>query len=263
MTSTSECSYEWGDYHEEQVWNYEIGTKNRWWQQRITTNIALFYLDVKDQQLTQIIELSTGDNTSIIKNVGRTSIYGFESELGAALTENLQVDISYAWTRAEYRDHTSTDEADLNGSLAENNLLGDVSGNLVPRVPEHMASLAMRYELPVSGDRLWYISSDYTFESSRFAQEHNLIETGDRSLIGLRTGFNTRHWTTSLWVTNLFDDDTPVDIQRFLDRRSGSLPSCSTFPVANDCGGSSRSPRGFVITLPRGRQAGATVSYRF
>jgi len=247
---------------EEKVWNYEIGAKGRWWQQRITANVAAFYLDVKNQQLTQIIELPDGDTASIIRNVGRTSIYGFESELGAALTERLNVDISYTWTRAEYRDNISTDEADLrgsNGSLPETRLLGDVSGNLVPRVPEHMASISMRYELPFGGDRLWYLGGDYTFESSRFAQEHNLIETGDRHLVGLRTGFDAGRWEASIWVKNLFDDDTPVDIQRFLDRRSGTLPS---FPEQGPSRASS-SPRGFVITLPRGRQVGATVSYRF
>ncbi len=247
---------------EESVWNYEIGAKGRWWQQRITANVAAFYLDVEDQQLTQIVELPSGDIKSIIQNVGRTSVVGIETEFGAALTENFDVDISYAWTRAEYREHFSTNEADLrgsNGSLAETQQLGDVSGNFVPRVPEHMASLVMRYELPLGGENLWYVSGDYTFESSRYAQEHNLIETGDRNLVGLRTGFDVGHWEASVWVTNLFDDDTPVDIQRFLDRRSGSLPS---FPQEGPSRPSS-SPRGFVVTLPRGRQIGATLSYSF
>lgn len=247
---------------EERVWNYELGFKGRWWQQRFNANIAAFWLDVDDQQLTQIIELPSGDTASIIQNVGQTSVFGIESEFGAALTENFNIDISYAWTRAEYRDHVSADEADLqggDGSPAETSLLGDVSGNLVPRTPEHMASVVARYELPVSGDKSWHVSGDYTFESSRFAQEHNLIETGDRSLIGLRAGFDATRWEASIWVTNLFDDDTPVDIQRFLDRRSGSLPS---FPQLGPSRPSS-SPRGFVVTLPRGRQIGATISYRF
>ena len=264
---------------EESVWNYEIGAKGRWWQQRIAANMALFYLDVEDQQLTQIVELPDGSNASIIQNVGRTSVFGIETELGAAVTENFSVDVTYAWTRAEYREHISTDEADLrgwNGCLPtpgapcpeddDLQLLGDVSGNLVPRVPEHMASLVMRYELPFSGERHWYISGDYTFESSRFAQEHNLIETGNRNLVGLRTGFDTGHWEASLWVTNLLNDDTPVDIQRYIDRQSGSLPRCSAFfpnPNPDECVGSSSSPRGFVVTLPRGRQVGATISYQF
>jgi len=251
---------------EESVWNYEIGAKGRWWQQRIAANLALFYLDVEDQQLTQIVELPGGGSASIIQNVGRTSVFGIETELGAALTENFNLDLSYAWTRAEYRDHISTDEADLRGWDGDPDTIqafGDVSGNLVPRVPEHMASLVMRYELPFSGDNLWYVSGDYTFESSRYAQEHNLIKTGNRSLFGLRTGFDVGRWEASLWVMNLLDDDTPVDIQRFLDRRSGSLTRCTAFQSRENCRGSSTSPRGFVVTLPRGRQIGATLSFRF
>ena len=251
---------------EESVWNYEVGAKGRWWQQRVAGNIALYWLDVEDQQLTQNVELPAGGTASIIRNVGQTSVYGIETELGATLTENISIDLSYAWTHAEYRTHISTEEADLrgsDGSVADNNLLGNVAGNFVPRVPEHMASVVMRYELPFGGDNLWYISGDYTFESSRYAQEHNLIETGDRSLFGLRSGFGVGHWETSLWVTNLFDNDTPVDIQRYFDRRSGTLPNCRTFPSAVDCAGSSTSPRGFVITPPRGRQYGATLSYLF
>jgi hypothetical protein len=119
----------------------------------------------------------------------------------------------------------------------------------------------MRYERPFSGNKRWYISGNYSFESSRFAQEHNLIETGDRSLIGLRTGIKTDRVEASVWATNLLDDDTPVDVQRYFDTRSGNLDPCSD--DAFECGGSSPAPRGFVVTLPRGRQIGVTVSLRF
>jgi len=135
-----------------------------------------------------------------------------------------------------------------------------VSGNSLPRVPEHMASLLARYERPVFGDWNWYMNGDYSFESSKFAQEHNLIETGNRDLAGLRTGFNDSNWDISVWVTNLFDDDTPVDVQRYFDRRTGTL---QTYAAENMGGRVSTSPRGFVLSLPRGRQFGATLRLRF
>jgi hypothetical protein len=116
----------------------------------------------------------------------------------------------------------------------------------------------LRYEQPQDWGS-WYLSGDYTYESSSFAQEHNLIKTGVQNLVGLRTGISVKAWEASLWVTNLFDDDTPVDIQRYFDRRSGTLPS---FPQEGDTRPSS-SPRGFGISLPRGRQLGATLRYRF
>ena len=60
-----------------------------------------------------------------------------------------------------------------------------------------------------------------------------------------------------------------MDVQRYLDRRSGALPSCASFvtagtaPPGTVCTGSSTSPRGFAISLPRSRQLGATLRYRF
>ncbi len=246
---------------EEKVWSYELGLKGQWWQRRLEAALAVYYQDIDDQQLTTLVELPGGETSSIIQNVGRTSVYGFESDIQLLLTAGLTADITYAYTDAEIREHISMDEADLrgsNGSPEQTRALGDVSGNDVPRVPEHMASLVVRYERPMSNRGSWYVLGDYTYESSRYAQVHNLIETGDQSLVGLRAGVEGSRWDASIWVTNLFDDDTPVDIIRYLDRRSGSLPS---FP--QDGARPSSSPRGFAITLPRGRQVGVTVRLRF
>jgi outer membrane receptor protein involved in Fe transport len=117
----------------------------------------------------------------------------------------------------------------------------------------------MSYEQPVQGTLNWYVTGDYSYESSKFAQEHNLIETGDRQLAGLRTGLRDKNWDFSLWVTNLFDEDTPVDVTRYFDSRSGTLPS---YPQAGP-GRVSSSPRAFALSLPQGRRAGATLRYSF
>ena len=121
-----------------------------------------------------------------------------------------------------------------------------------------MASLVASYEQPVRVDLSWYLTGDYSFESSKFAQEHNLIETGNRQLAGLRTGLRTGQWDLAIWVTNLLDDDTPVDVTRYFDTRSGTLPS---YPQEGPR--VSSSPRAFALSLPRGRQAGATLRYSF
>ena len=115
------------------------------------------------------------------------------------------------------------------------------------------------YEQPLSGSRVWYTNVDYSFESSKYAQEHNLIRTGNRHLAGLRAGLRDDRWDFSVWVRNMFDDRTPADIVRFLDTRSGTLPS---FPQVGP-GRVSSSPRGFALSLPRGRQVGATLRRSF
>jgi len=247
---------------EEQLWSYEVGVKGSWWQQRATGSIAAYYSDVEDQQLTQIVELANGATASIQQNVGRTEVRGLEAQFTFTLSDFVTLSASYSYTHAELRERISIDEADLrgsDGSLEQSLLLGDVAGNRVPRVPKQSASLVVRYERPWTKGGTWHFSGDYTYESSKFAQEHNLIETGDRSLTGLQFGIDSGRWQADIRILNLFDDDTPIDIIRYLDRRFGTLPS---FPQQGPTRASS-SPRGFAIALPRGRQIRTSFSYRF
>lgn len=257
---------------EEVVWNYELGLRGDWLEGRGRYALAAYYLDVTDQQFTTIVELEDGRTATILDNVGKSAVTGVELEASARLGEGLTASVNYAWTDSEIRRQLSEEQADLlggNGTPAALESLGDVAGNKTPRVPEHMAGLQLEYRRDLSGGRSWFAGGDWAYESSRYGQEDNFIETGDRSLLGLRTGFAWNETELALWVTNLTDDATPVDVQRFLDRRSGVLPGCASFvtagtaPPGTVCTGSSTSPRGFAISLPRGRQLGATLRYRF
>lgn len=246
---------------EESAWNYEIGMKALLPEQGLSLALAAYRLDVENQQVTELLEIPGVGTASILTNAGRTRVWGLEAEASAALGENLTLRGTYSWTDSEIREWTSQEEADLrgsDGSFAENEALGSVAGHDSPRVPKHMASLVLRYQRPLTPTLDWYGSVDYSFESSRYAAEDNLIETGDRSLVGLRAGLIRERWDFSFWAKNLLDDDTPVDILRFFDGRYETLPS---YPYQGSR--PSSTPRGFAIPLPRGRQLGATVAYRF
>jgi hypothetical protein len=58
-----------------------------------------------------------------------------------------------------------------------------------------------------------------------------------------------------LWGRNVTDDDTPLDILRYIDTRGQTSQQLLVqgIPIA----------RGFAITPPRGRQMGLTVNFRF
>ncbi len=259
---------------EETLWSYELGLKSELLEDRMTLLLSTWYLEVADQQVTTLIELDTGGTASILVNAGKTDAYGIEAEVRAALTDNFSVHASYAWTRSEFDEYISPEEADLrggDGSYADTQRLGDVSGKDSPRVPKHMASLAARYERTLTADTQWYAAADWTYESSKYAQEHNLIETGDRQLVGLQAGLRHGRWDASLWIRNLFDDDTPADVIRYFDGRYRSLatdpdglpydpPLPATPPGVTRA---SSIPRGFAIPLAAGRQAGITVRLSF
>lgn len=248
------------EVEEEKVWTYEIGIKSRF-DSRFAYALAIYQSEVDDQQLTALVALPDMSTESVNRNVGDTRIRGLEAELSVVPSDNWNLAFSYAYTDARYLNYISPEQADLrgsDGSLAQNNALGSVAGNQLPRIPEHMVSAIADYNQPLAGGNEWYAVADWSFVSSRYAQEHNLIETGNRALLGLRTGFRSDAWDFSVWARNLLDDDTPTDVIRYFDRRSGSLPS---FPQAGPR--PSSSPRGFALALPRGRQVGATVRWRF
>ena len=254
---------------EEVAWNYEAGYKTVLMDGRTALNVAAYLTEVTDQQFTTVIETPTGGSASLLDNVGETRVAGLEVDLQTALTDQLVVNIGYAWTNAEIQEYTNIDQADLNGANGSRRdlaRLGSVAGQKVPRIPEHMASLVARY----SGNAMasgfaWFFTGNVVYEGSRFSQIHNLIETGALTRVGLRIGVRRDNLEIALWGKNLFDDDTPLDILRYIDRRSGGLRPHASIPgyVPGELGNPSSTPRGFAITLPRGRQVGVTVTYGF
>jgi hypothetical protein len=94
------------------------------------------------------------------------------------------------------------------------------------------------------------VGVDVTAEGSKYAQVHNLIETGARKYLNARVGVESDAWTVTLWGRNLADDDTPLDILRYVDGRGlAYIPGLGT--------------RGFTVSLPRPRQVGLSATYKF
>ena len=61
----------------------------------------------------------------------------------------------------------------------------------------------------------------------------------------------------TVWGKNLLDDDTILDITRYIDTRGLTPATYNTVAVGGI------TPRGFGLSLPHKRQVGLTASYRF
>jgi hypothetical protein len=70
------------------------------------------------------------------------------------------------------------------------------------------------------------------------------------SLLDARLAYDTGSWSATLWGKNLTDDDTPLDILRYVDSRGTTAATALT-------------TRAFAITLPRPRQVGISANYKF
>lgn len=256
---------------------------------RISGSITAYDISLLNQQLTQNIVGAVGTSviaTSFVENSGKTSSRGIELELNARLGAGFDVGVGGSIIDATFDAYINADQATLYsnrttaqltaisatnptgcGSLTgtaaanaaacaalvarDNAEFGNVAGKRTPRSPEWNAYIVSRYTRPISGDMRLVVGVDLTAEGSKFAQVHNLIETGDRMYLNARFGVETDRWNVSLWGRNLNDDDTALDILRYIDGRG--IPSYF--------GGFAT--RGFAISLPKPRQLGLSATLKF
>lgn len=233
------------EYDGEEVRAYEIGVKSTWMENRLRTNVALFWNDIENLQLSQAVInqnpiTALFESITVISNVGKARTRGLELELDAALTAGLRGGVTYAYTDAEA----------LRGfEITNGNVFGgdqSVAGAKLPRSPDHSAAAYLQWNapLPALGSGFEFESRlDVLYESRRYAEIQNMIWADPRTRVNLSLGLVADSWKVSLWARNLFNADEPVNAFRYLD------------PVTFR--------RTAVDWLPRLRQVGVTASFSF
>ncbi|MFN7177464.1 MAG: TonB-dependent receptor, partial [Thermaurantiacus sp.] len=300
-------------FDEEEAWTYEFGAKTQWLDRRLTLNLAAYYIDWKNQQLTQTVQIPRRDgalgSVSFTTNVGKSEVKGVELEAIARATPWLDIRVGYAYTDARIKDFISEDQADLFITAedlarlnqvaplppfqapgtpgfaqylaalaaaapariaAVNELLalrGNAAGNRLPRVPEHQLSAGAQFNFPVSDDVRAFFNTNLALESRRFAQVDNLLYAGDTVLVNLRGGIEWKGLSLTAFLTNAFNDKTPVDLLRYIDPQQNlfrpALRPGEATAIINGQNVSSTNLRDFAVTAPRLRNFGVTLLYRF
>lgn len=229
-------------FDEEVVLQYEAGVKTRFFDGAMGLNAALYLLDLTDQQLSQVVILNEGtpDQTQItvVQNVGESEVNGVEVDYTWDISPNWYFAASYALADTEIIAGSDATQAQIFGGN------GSLAGFKIPRVSEHSATTSLKYTRPLSGNWALTTRVDGIFNSSRYAQTANLQETGDQTKVNLRIGAANDNMDITFWVDNVFDDDTPANVFRYVD------PGDFRF-----------FRRAYTSFLSRGRQAGVTFRY--
>ena len=72
----------------EKVTSYEIGAKTRWFDRRVTLNLAAFYYDYRNQQF---INVNPSTGAQDLFNIPKSRIFGGEAELTARIADWFQL----------------------------------------------------------------------------------------------------------------------------------------------------------------------------
>ncbi|MEO1187884.1 MAG: TonB-dependent receptor, partial [Pseudomonadota bacterium] len=259
-----------GTFDEEEVTSIEIGSKNVFFDDQLTANLAVYFNEVEGYQLTQNVRVNDTNTTSATVNAGDAEILGLEAEfrLTPDSFEGLTATLNYAWTDTEFtsgRDQNegvlldTVDDGLVNGSVGceifadpsdpmsecLQNAFGSIVGREIPRTAEHQIFFDLDYRGATGyGDWDFFAGANVSYESSKFSQVHNQAETGDATLVGARVGVSNGQHTLRLWGRNLTDEDSSPLVLRYAD-------------------GGDSFKRNFVGTLRRGSQIGVTLSTEF
>ena len=242
---------------EEKSQNYEIGLKSTLLDGRMTANLAAYYIDWTNQQITTTYFFPTGGTQSYILNAGKSEVKGAELEIEAALTDNFTGGFSYSYVNAQFVELNDPEALQLFGNAS-------VKGKHPAGVPTTQAGLYGRYGFDVGAQTKGFVRADASYTSRKYAQVFNLASTGDRTVVNLSAGLERDRWTASVFVDNLTDDRAPSSVVRYVDQLNLNVPQVvGQDPALNNVPGTTTTERAFYYALPAKRQVGVRFSMRF
>lgn len=91
-------------YDPETIDAWTIGSKNRFFDNRVQFNVEGFYWKYKDQQYSQFgYDLGTPPTTVFLtRNIGRATIFGFDVDMQAMATETTMINASLQYLKSKY-----------------------------------------------------------------------------------------------------------------------------------------------------------------
>ncbi|MDR1153492.1 MAG: TonB-dependent receptor [Bacteroidales bacterium] len=175
-------------YQPEYSWNYELGYKGEIVKNRLDAEVAVFYVNVKDVQITQFVQSGQG---RLLKNAGRAESVGTDLSLTAHLIEGLALSANYGFTHATLKDY-ETEGADY-------------SGNYIPFAPQNTFSLSAGYSCRFRNSRIldrFHIHAQYNGAGRIYWTEANDASQDFYGLLNLKAGVTRGIFSLNVWTKN-------------------------------------------------------------
>ncbi|MET0323020.1 MAG: TonB-dependent receptor [Duganella sp.] len=187
------------NYASDSLWSYEVGSKSRFLDNRLTVNADVFY--VKWKNIQQGVYLPTCAYT-YNANAGDATTRGFEFDIKAKPLAGLTLGASGGYVKAELS----------NDAGIENGVVGAVAGARIQGVPRYNAAINARYNFAlgersafVMGGVQWVGSSKGALNPESTDYDRPAYHTADFS-----AGMAFDGYTATVFVKNAFDNDTVI-----------------------------------------------------
>lgn len=184
--------------------NYEIGLKTILFDRTLTLDLAAFYMDWKDLQMTVDFNGVSG-----LANAGSARSQGFEATIGWRPVRGLQLGINGAFTDAKLTSDTPV-------------AVGGLNGDRLPRIPKWSGSLTAEYSFAVGGDAQAKLGGGLRHTGQRVSSFEgvpavtNPVLADAYTALDLNAGITfDERWSLRLYARNLTDTDAAItrDVQ--------------------------------------------------
>lgn len=148
-----------GTYQPENIKAFTIGSKNRFFDNRLQINLEGFYWKYSDQQVTHVAPDSGGVIRLITENVAKADIKGFEIDARLRLFRNTEIDADVQYLDSKYKDFVftlpNTNGGMGNGTGCPNNsttaasYIVNCSGFTPPFSPKWTINLGLQQTVPL------------------------------------------------------------------------------------------------------------------
>jgi iron complex outermembrane receptor protein len=188
------------------LWNYEIGTKSKFFGNRLQVDASVFYINWEDiQQRIQFPICAF----NFITNLNEANSQGFDLYAAAQVTNNLLVTLAVGYTDAAYTEDTF---GGMNAATGQRAVLfadGDPLG-----VPEWSVSTGIRYDFPFLARHDGFVRADYAYTAAykvgpgprSVSHDPFLRNIDERNLVKLRAGVTLDRLELAAFVDNVLDE---------------------------------------------------------
>lgn len=182
------------------LWNYEVGFKSAWFDNRLTFNGAFYLIRWKD---IQVGDFDPSSPFPFVQNAGKAGIDGVEIELNARPIPEVDLFFGASYQNARLRE-----------DFPEGETLG-LDGDDIPNVPEFQANGGARVTKPVWDDVNAIAQFDFSYTDERdtlFRPTSPFnVHLDSYTLLNAKIGVEGERWQANLFVRNLTDKRAEVD----------------------------------------------------
>lgn len=184
-------------YEPETMWAFEMGSKNSLAGGRASLNIAAYYNDYSNLQLSSFVADDAGAFSALFTNAGEATIKGIELEFAARPVEPLNISAAVSYMDADYGEYVGPDGADISDERA------------LVNAPEWTLFLAVDYDIELASGAFITLHGDASYRSKTYptVSSSEILAQAGYGLLNAQVSYQSagERWELFAGVKNLTD----------------------------------------------------------